>query len=85
MLAANLELRGPSRVDWIEQAYFADRTRTLPEIQAALLALGVHGDGNATVPRRGHDSDHDEPVGRYCRRVGGASALCPRPDICFAR
>jgi hypothetical protein len=51
MLAADLELRGPSRVGWIEQAYFADRTRTLPEIEAALLALGVHGGANAAVPR----------------------------------
>jgi hypothetical protein len=51
MLAADLELRGPSRVDWIEKAYFADRSRTLPEINAALLALGVHGDADAAVPR----------------------------------
>ncbi len=51
MLAADLELRGPSRVDWIEQAYFTDRTRTLPEIELALLALGVHGVASAAVPR----------------------------------
>ena len=51
MLAADLELRGPSRVDWIEQAYFTDRTRTLPEIESALLALGVHGAASAAVPR----------------------------------
>lgn len=51
MLAADLELQGPSRVDWIEKAYFADRTRTLPEINAALLALNVHGGANAAVPR----------------------------------
>ena len=38
-------------MDWIEKAYFIDRTRTLPEIQAALLALGVHGTANAAVPR----------------------------------
>lgn len=51
MLAADLELRGPFRVDWIEHSYFADRKRTLPEIEAALLALNVHGGANATVPR----------------------------------
>ena len=51
MLAADLELRGPSRVDWIEQAYFADRSRTLPEIDAALLSLTVQGGANAAVPR----------------------------------
>jgi hypothetical protein len=51
MLAANLELRGPSRVDWIETTYFADRGRSLPEIEAALLALAIHGDADGTVPR----------------------------------
>jgi hypothetical protein len=52
MLAADLELRGATRVDWIEQTYFADRQRTLPEIQAALLALSVHGGAEGAVPRR---------------------------------
>jgi hypothetical protein len=51
MIAADLELRGPSRVDWLEATYFADRRRTLPEIDAALLALSVHGEADATVPR----------------------------------
>jgi hypothetical protein len=51
MLAADLELRGPSRVDWLEQTYFADRQRTLPEIEAALLALSVHGGADATISR----------------------------------
>jgi hypothetical protein len=51
MLAADLELQGPSRVAWMEKAYFADRTRTLPEIEAALLALSVHGSTNAAVSR----------------------------------
>jgi hypothetical protein len=51
MLAADLELRGATRVDWIEQTYFADRQRTLPEIQAALLALSVHGGAEGAVPR----------------------------------
>ena len=52
MLAADLELRGPSRVGWIEEAYFADHNRTLPEIEAALLALNVHGGADAAVPRK---------------------------------
>src|SRR5262245_29279745 len=43
MLAALLELRGPASVDLIERSYFADPARTLPEIEAALLALSVHG------------------------------------------
>jgi hypothetical protein len=51
MVAAELELRGPFRVGWVEAMYFADRSRTLPEIEAALLALAVHGDANLTVPR----------------------------------
>ena len=51
MIGADLELRGPSRVGWVEAMYFADRTRTMPEIEAALLALGVHGEANHTVPR----------------------------------
>jgi hypothetical protein len=51
LICADLELRGPSRVDWVETTYFADRTRTMPEIEAALLALNVHGEANSTVPR----------------------------------
>lgn len=51
MLAADLELRGPSRVDSIEMRYFSDGNRTLPEIEAALLALSVHGAANVAVPR----------------------------------
>jgi len=52
MLAADLELRGATRVDWLEQTYFADRQRTLPEIEAALLALSVHGGADGTVSRQ---------------------------------
>lgn len=51
LLAADLELRGPSRVAWIEKRYFADRGRTLPEIQATLLALSAQGSADAAIPR----------------------------------
>ena len=51
MIGADLELHGPTRVDWVESKYFADRQRTMPEIEAALLALHVHGEANRTVPR----------------------------------
>jgi hypothetical protein len=51
LLAADLELRGPARVAWIETRYLTDRTRTLPEIEAALLALSVQGTADAAVPR----------------------------------
>jgi hypothetical protein len=50
-LAADLELRGPSRVAWIEQKYLVDHDRTVPEIQAALLAMGEQGRADAAVPR----------------------------------
>ncbi|MDQ0561518.1 hypothetical protein QO004_003312 [Rhizobium mesoamericanum] len=52
LLAADLELRGASRVDWLETTFFADRQRTLPEIQAALLALSVHGGADGIIPRQ---------------------------------
>ncbi|NGO51072.1 hypothetical protein G6N73_07735 [Mesorhizobium camelthorni] len=51
MLAADLELRGPSRLSWLHATFFADRRRTLPEIDAALLALSVQGEADAAVPR----------------------------------
>jgi hypothetical protein len=52
LLAADLELRGPSRVARIEEAYFLrDRQRTLPEIEAALLALSEQGKVNVRIPR----------------------------------
>ena len=52
MLAADLELSGPSRVGWIEENYLADRSRSLPEIEAALLAFNVHGGAGGVVPRQ---------------------------------
>jgi hypothetical protein len=51
MLTADLELRGPSRVGWVEATYFADRRRMMEEIEAALLALDVLGDTNGAVSR----------------------------------
>lgn len=51
LLAADMELRGPGRVAWVEQTYLADRARSLPEVEAALTALAVQGEADATVPR----------------------------------
>jgi hypothetical protein len=51
MIGADLELRGPSRIGWVEATYFADHARTMPEIEAALLALNVHGEANGTISR----------------------------------
>jgi hypothetical protein len=51
LLAADLELRGAERVAWVEETYIADPARTVPEIEAALLALAVHGEADRTIPR----------------------------------
>jgi hypothetical protein len=51
MIAADLELRGPIRVGWVEAMYFADHTRNEAEIETAVLALSVQGDANRTIPR----------------------------------
>jgi hypothetical protein len=51
MIAADLELRGPIRVGWFEAMYFVDHSRTPSEIEAAELALSVHGDANRAIPR----------------------------------
>ena len=52
MIAADVALGGPSRIDWIGARIFADRKSTMPEIEAALLALNVLGDADgAAVPR----------------------------------
>ena len=51
MLAADLQLRGPGRMAWVEEHYIADGRRPAREVEAALLALSVHGNANATIPR----------------------------------
>jgi hypothetical protein len=51
MLAADLELRGAARMDWVETTYLRDRARSAAEIKAALLALSVHGNANGAIPR----------------------------------
>lgn len=51
LLAADLELGGPASVDLLERRYLFDRTRNLAEVEAALLALGVHGNADRAIPR----------------------------------
>jgi hypothetical protein len=51
MLAADLELRGVSRVKWVEDRYLRDPSRTTTEIQATLLALSVHANSGGPIPR----------------------------------
>jgi hypothetical protein len=93
MIGADLELRGPSRVGWVEATYFADRTRTMPEIEAALLALYVHGDANHTVPRerviqayRAFIRDHPPMAGFVALQLAdwkywGVRAECRAPPV----
>ena len=50
-LAAVLELRGSAGVDWLEQTYLARADRSEFEVQAAVLALGVHGNDATRVSR----------------------------------
>jgi hypothetical protein len=51
MIAADLQLRGPSRMAWIDAKYLSDRLRSTREVEAALLALSVLGNANAAIPR----------------------------------
>jgi hypothetical protein len=51
LLVADLELGGSARLDWIEATYFADRSRTMAEIEGALLALRLQGEADVAVPR----------------------------------
>jgi hypothetical protein len=38
-------------MNWVEQKYLRDRSRSAPEVEAALLALSVQGHTHATIPR----------------------------------
>lgn len=51
LVAADLELRGPARLPWLEQQILLDPKRSASEVQAALVALSVHGNEGTRVPR----------------------------------
>jgi hypothetical protein len=51
LLAANLELRGPARMAWVEKQWLLDPGRPPTDLQAALIALSVHGEDAGTIPR----------------------------------
>jgi hypothetical protein len=51
LLAAHLELDGADGARWIEDTFFRDPARSLQEIEAARLALSVHGGADGVVPR----------------------------------
>lgn len=50
-LAADLQLRGPSRLAWVDARYMDDRARSTKELEAALLALSVLGKADGEIPR----------------------------------
>lgn len=52
LLTAKLELKGEPAVAEIEERYIRDEGRTLPEIEAAILALRVHGNADGAISRR---------------------------------
>jgi hypothetical protein len=51
MIAADLQLRGPSRMAWVDAKYMGNRLRTTRELEGALLALSVLGNANDAIPR----------------------------------
>lgn len=51
MLAADLELKGPARMEWVDEKYMRDQRRSTRELEAALLALSVQGNANGVIPR----------------------------------
>ena len=51
MIAADLQLRGPQRMAWVDAKYMANRLRSTRELEAALLALSVLGNENDAIPR----------------------------------
>ena len=71
LLAADLELRGPSRLGWLEKRYLRDAGRSLDEQQAALLALSVQAAEDAVIPRA-------QVIALY-RRLLGSNAPLPAP------
>ena len=51
MIAADLQLRGPSRMAWVDAKYMGDRLRSTRELEGALLALSVLGNADSAIPR----------------------------------
>jgi len=51
MIAADLELKGPTLMAWVDERYMRDQRRSTRELEAALLALSVQGNANGVIPR----------------------------------
>jgi len=67
-LAAYVEVEGARGVAWIEQEFFSRPGRDEFQVQAAVLALGVHGSDAARVPR-------ERVVAAYARLASGNPAM----------
>ncbi len=51
MIAADLQLRGPAHMEWVDAKYMRDRHRSTRELEAVVLALSVYGNANGVIPR----------------------------------
>ena len=51
LFAAYLELRASAGLDWVEHRFLRDAARPAPDLQAALLALSVHGNDGVRLSR----------------------------------
>ena len=52
LLGACIELNGPAGIEQVEKLYLTDSSRTKPEIEAALIALKVHGESDGAARER---------------------------------
>jgi hypothetical protein len=52
LLGAYIELRGAAGIEQAEKLYLTDLSRTKPEIEAALVALKVHGESDGAARER---------------------------------
>jgi hypothetical protein len=59
LLGAYIELRGPAGVEQVQKLYLADSSRTKPEIEAALVALKVHGESDSVACDRVNEALKD--------------------------
>ena len=59
LLGAYIELRGPAGVEQVQKLYLADSSRTKPEIEAALVALKVHGESDSVARDRVNEALKD--------------------------
>jgi hypothetical protein len=59
LVGAYIELRGPAGVEQVQKLYLADSSRTKPEIEAALVALKVHGESDSVACDRVNEALKD--------------------------